>query len=83
MKAPCLNVCVSNKDDQRYLVICNIKKYFICSLKSLRVPLQSFVDLYVWRCHQADRNVVSREDAYYEDFQLIAHNHDYCHINLS
>ena len=42
MKAPCLNVCVSNKDDQRYLVICNLKNILFTQISE--VPLQSFVE---------------------------------------
>ena len=32
MKAPCLNVCVSNKDDQGYSVICNLKNILFAHL---------------------------------------------------
>ena len=32
MKAPCINVCVSNKDDQRYSVICNLKNILFAHL---------------------------------------------------
>ena len=32
MKAPCLNVCVANKDDQRYSVICDIKNILFAHL---------------------------------------------------
>ena len=41
MKVPCLNVCVSNKGDQRHLVICNLK---ICFCAISEVPLQAIIE---------------------------------------
>ena len=43
MKVPCLNVCVSDKGDQRSLVICNLKNLFLRTQIS-EVPLQSIVE---------------------------------------
>ena len=34
MKIHCLSICVCGNDDQRYSIVCNVKKIFICLLIS-------------------------------------------------
>ena len=43
MKAPCLNVCVSDKDDQRYLVMCNLKNILFGLRSAFHVHFVSFL----------------------------------------